>query len=219
AAAVLENKLGYDDIELVALTDALQWMGVANHDLDVMLIAWLPVTQAAYWKRFKNDVEDLGVMFHGKIGWVIPDYIPKNELNSIADLKKPEVRQKLGGSIQGIEPSAGLMSKSEEALKKYSLDHYQLRSASTAAMMAELGREYGKHQWIVVTGWQPLAIFAKYDLRFLKDPDGVFGAEENIHAIARAGFREDMPRAATFFANYKIPIDVLQQALLKFQKT
>jgi glycine betaine/proline transport system substrate-binding protein len=52
---------------------------------------------------FRTDI------FKGKIGWAVPNYIPKNKLKNISDLKKPTVRKKLNSKITGIEPSAGLM--------------------------------------------------------------------------------------------------------------
>src|SRR5699024_5707683 len=113
-----------------------------------MLVAWLPVTQAAYWKRFKTKVVDLGVMFTGKIGWVVPDYIPKEKLDSIADLRNPAVRNKVGSRIVGIEPGAGIMARSEIAVDSYNLKKYRITSSSTPAMVAALKRAYDQKNWI-----------------------------------------------------------------------
>ena len=55
---------------------------------------------------------------------------------------------------------------------------------------------------IVVTGWEPHWMFAKYALKFLEDPEGVYGTSENIHTITRKGFSSDMPKAAAFFTNF-----------------
>lgn len=217
AKRVLEERLGYD-VKIVQASNGLQWQGVAQGDMDAMLVAWLPTTQAAYWKKYKDDVLDLGAMFTGKIGWVIPDSIPKSELSAIPDLKDPEVREKMNGEIVGIQPGAGIMDRSEKALDAYGLDDYTLRSSSTAAMGAALERATANDDWVVVTGWSPLHIFARWDLRYLEDPKGVFGVTQKIHAIARQGIREDRPRAATFLSQYELPNAVLEQALLHYDE-
>lgn len=217
AKRVLEERLDYD-VEIVQASNGLQWQGVAQGGMDAMLVAWLPTTQAAYWKQYKDDVLDLGVMFTGKIGWVIPDSIPKSKLSAIPDLKDPEVREKLGGEIVGIQPGAGIMDRSKKALKAYGLDSYSLRSSSTAAMGAALERAAANDDWVAVTGWSPLHIFARWDLRYLEDPKGVFGVTQKIHAIARQGIREDRPRAAAFLSQYELPNPVLEQALLDYDR-
>jgi glycine betaine/proline transport system substrate-binding protein len=100
----------------------IQFQGVSRGDVDLMLGAWLPVTHAAYYARFKDEMDDLGVIYTGaKIGWAVPDYVPESEVSSIADLNKPDVKAKLNGTIQGIEPGAGEMVASEKALKEYDL--------------------------------------------------------------------------------------------------
>ena len=44
---------------------------------------------------------NLGILYTGaKLGWVVPNHIPKSELSSIADLKKSSVSSKLGGKVQ-----------------------------------------------------------------------------------------------------------------------
>ncbi|RXS49357.1 glycine/betaine ABC transporter permease, partial [Streptococcus pyogenes] len=36
-------------------------------------------------------------------------------------------------------------------------------------------------------------MFAKYDLKYLKDPKETFGSTENINTIARKGLKKDLP--------------------------
>lgn len=214
AEHVLEERLGYD-AERVQTSIALQYQGVADDSLDAMLVAWLPTTQAAYWEKYKDEVADLGVLFTGKIGWVVPDYIPESELASMDDLSTERVRERLDGRITGIDPGAGLMGKSKAAIETYGLDDYNLKPSSAAGMTAALDRAIRDEEWIVVTGWNPHWKFAKYDLRYLDDPENVFGGKEKIHALARQDLREEAPRAAAFLSDYRMPLDVLQQAMVK----
>jgi glycine betaine/proline transport system substrate-binding protein len=62
------------------------WTGVAKGDVDAMAAAWLPITSADYWNKFKDQVDDLGVNMPGaRTGLVVPAYV---DINSIEDLKK-----------------------------------------------------------------------------------------------------------------------------------
>lgn len=215
AVRVLEDRLGYK-VDLTLADIGLVFQGIAKGDLDVMLLAWLPTTHKPYWDRFKNDVVDLGIIYGGaRNGWVVPDYVPKSELDSIADLNKPEVEKKLGGKIQGIDPGAGLMQASEKAMKEYKLKGYKLVSASDAAMTAALARAEQRKDWIVVTGWSPHAMFAKWKLRYLEDPKKTLGGEEKVHALARKGFKEAFPRAAAFLENYQLDLADLQAVMFE----
>lgn len=211
----------YDTPVKLTLSDiAVQYQGVASGDLDMMLMAWLPKTHADYWKKFGPKVVDMGPIYTGaKLGWVVPDYIPKDKVSSIADLKKSDVANKLGDKIQGIDPGAGLMRLSKKAMKDYSLDNYNLVSASGAAMTAALARAIKRHEWIVVTGWTPHWMFAKYNLRYLKDPKGSLGGPEHIDAVVRKGFYEAHPKVAAFLARYYIPINELNGIMNEAQNT
>jgi glycine betaine/proline transport system substrate-binding protein len=62
-------------------------------------------------------------------------------------------------------------------------------------MTATLKKAYDKEEPIIVTGWTPHWMFAKFDLKYLEDPKGVFGQDENIHTITRIGLSEDLPEA------------------------
>jgi glycine betaine/proline transport system substrate-binding protein len=215
AREILENRLGYK-VELVMTDIGLQYAGVARGNLDVMLMAWLPNTQKAYWDKVSNDVVDLAVLYdNARLGWAVPAYVPESELGSLADLNRPEVQRKLHGQIQGIDPGAGLMRLSEKALADYRLTGYTLQSASDAGMIVALDRAMKRKEWIVVTTWSPHWMFARYPVRYLKDPKGSLGGSEAIHAVARKGFEQDFPRAAGFLKSFKFTIPDLEALMLR----
>jgi glycine betaine/proline transport system substrate-binding protein len=206
AKYVLENKLN-QPVKFVTADIGMQYQGVARGDLDIMVGGWLPVTHAVYYKRFKNDMVDVGIIYSGgKNGWAVPSYVPKSDISSIADLKKPGIKDKLGGVVQGIGPGAGLMQASEKAMKEYGLGNYTLQSSSEAGMLTALSRAYRKKNWIVVTVWSPHWLWQKWDMRYLKDPKGALGGEEHIHAFASKQFATKFPRAATFFRHFKLKL-------------
>ncbi|WP_119461804.1 glycine betaine ABC transporter substrate-binding protein [Rhodospirillaceae bacterium SYSU D60014] len=219
AAKILEERLGYD-VELTLADVAIQYSGVASGDIDLMMMAWLPQTHQDYMEKFAGEVIDLGPLYTGaRLGWAIPNYIPKDQLSSIEDLQKEEVAEKLGNRIVGIDPGAGLMRLSNEAVEEYGLDDYQLVSSSGAGMTAELDRAVQRDEWVVVTAWNPHWMFSAYELRYLEDPKGVLAGVEHIDALARKGFYNDHPEAAAFLARMYIPLEELETVMFKAQET
>ncbi|HET8727683.1 MAG TPA: glycine betaine ABC transporter substrate-binding protein [Alphaproteobacteria bacterium] len=212
AQQIIEAELGYD-VELTLADIALQYQGVSSGDLDLMMMAWLPGTHADYYEDVAGEVVDLGPIYmQAKLGWVVPSYVPEDQISSIADLQSDEVREMLGGQIQGIDPGAGLMRLSEEAIETYGLD-YELISSSGAAMTAALARAIEREEPIVVTGWSPHWMFGKYDLRYLEDPEGALGGQERIHVLAREGLYDDAPEVVEFLTRFFIPLDELEAVM------
>ena len=196
AAEVIKAKLGYD-VKLQAVATGIMWQGVATGKLDAMLSAWLPVTHGEYWAKNKDNVVDYGANFKdAKIGLIVPEYV---KAVSIADLKTDSsFKQK----IVGIDAGSGVMLKTDQAIKDYDLTGYKLQASSGAAMTAELGRAYAKQQSIAVTGWVPHWMFAKWKLKFLEDPKGVYGAAETVNSIGSKELATKAPEVAEFLKKF-----------------
>ena len=218
AEQLIETHYGVP-VERVMADIGIQYQSVARGDLDLMLMAWLPGTHRDYWERVRDQVLDLGPMYSGKLGWVVPDYVPANELNSISDLRDPNLAKRFGNRVQGIDPGSGLNQASEQALKSYRLADIELISASSAAMTAVLAQAIREQRWVVVTSWTPHWMFARYQLRFLEDPQGVFGGTERIHAVARLGLDKQFPQVTDFLNRFHIPDQELSAVLLNAQNT
>ncbi len=215
AQRIIEERLN-QPVELVLADIGLQYQGLAKGDLDFMMMSWQPMTHGNYLEKVGDEMVSLGILYtRARLGWVVPAYVPEDQVKTIADLAKPEVRDKLDGKIQGIDPGAGLMQASETAIDAYGLDDYQLVSASGAAMTAALSRAIKRDEWIVVTGWSPHWKFAKWDLRYLEDPKGVLGGLERIHVMARKDFYQDHPRVAEFLTRMYIPLEDLEAVMFE----
>ncbi|HHU87654.1 MAG: glycine betaine ABC transporter substrate-binding protein [Pelotomaculaceae bacterium] len=183
---VLEDQ-GYE-VKITAVDASPMWLGVSEGNFDGIVAAWLPATHKDYYAQVKDKVEDLGPNLQGaKIGLVVPEYVT---INSIEELNS--VKDKFQGKITGIEPGAGIMKATEQAIQDYNLD-LDLQSSSSAGMAAALKKAEDNGDWIVITGWTPHWKFAKWDLKYLEDPKGVYGAEEFIHTIVRKGLKEEKP--------------------------
>ncbi|UEM03145.1 glycine betaine ABC transporter substrate-binding protein [Skermanella rosea] len=219
AKKVMEDRMGYT-VQLTMADIGIQYQGIASGNLDAMLMSWQPLTHKPYLDKVGQDVDDLGPMYtRAKLGWVVPAYIPESELKSIEDLSKPEVKQKLGSKIQGIDPGAGLMQASEQALKDYGLTDYQLISASDAAMLAGVERAERRKDWIVATSWSPHWMFAKHELRYLDDPKGSLGGLESVNKLVRKGFYQDQPEAYEFLGRMVLPLADVEAIMFEAQSS
>jgi glycine betaine/proline transport system substrate-binding protein len=204
---VLED-LGYN-VTLTPLDNAIMWEAVSKGEADGMVAAWLPNTHAPQYEKYKNDLDELGENLTGaKIGLVVPSYM---DVNSIEDLKN-----QADHTITGIEPGAGITAATEKALDEYdNLADWNLLTSSSGAMTTSLAKAIKNKEDIVVTGWSPHWKFAKYDLKYLKDPKGVFGGEETINTFARKGLKEDQPDVYSVLDNFHWTSEDLESVMLE----
>lgn len=207
-ADILENKMGYK-VDLTPVSAPLLFEGLAKGDGDAMTTAWLPITHKSYMEKVAGKVEDLGPNCEGaKLSLVVPDYVT---INSIAELKNN--KDMFGGQIIGIDPGAGLMKLTEQVIKDYNLD-YELMEGSDALMIAALKSAIDKKEPIVVTGWSPHWMYAKWNLKDLEDPKKVLGEEETINTVVRNGLKKDMPEVYELFDNFNWTIKDIGNAML-----
>ncbi|WP_030153988.1 ABC transporter permease/substrate binding protein [Streptomyces sp. NRRL S-244] len=177
--------------------------GLAGGQVDFQTDAWLPVTQAQYWEKYGNKLDDLGSWYGPtSIELSVPSYM--KDVTSLADLKGKGDRFK--GRIIGIEPSAGAMGILKgKLLKEYGLEgEYQVVDGSTPGMLAELKRAYEKQEPVAVVLWSPHWAYASYDLKKLEDPKGAWGKGDGIHTLARKGFAADEPEVASWLRSFKL---------------
>ncbi len=82
-------------------------------------------------------------------------------------------------------------------------------------MATALGEAYDKEEPIFVTGWTPHWKFAKYDLKYLEDPKGVYGDEETINTMVREGLEEDMPNAYKLLDQFNWTTEDMEEVMLE----
>ncbi|WP_261487616.1 glycine betaine ABC transporter substrate-binding protein [Acididesulfobacillus acetoxydans] len=193
------EKQGYT-VNLQSADVAPLFVGLSKDDLDLFLDAWLPVTHKAYWDKYKKDLQDYGIWYQSpaRIGLVVPNYVT---INSIDQMNSE--RSKFNGQVIGIDPGAGIMKAAAKAIKDYGLN-FKLIQGSEAAMMAALEKAYRDKNWIVITGWSPHWMFAKFQLKYLSDPKKDFGEAEGLHTLANKDFSTKMPQVAAELKRFKL---------------
>ena len=205
--AVLQERLGYR-VQLMQTDAEGMWRMVADGEADVLAGAWLPVTHDEYFRDYGGRLEDLGPNLHGaRIGLVVPTATPGRQtedtgrtgrdlvtIRSIDELA--DHADRFEGRIIGIESGAGVMARAQEALEVYGLERsFRLIESDEERMIAEVNDAIRSLRWVVFTGWTPHWSFERHNMRFLDDPQAVFGGVEAIHTMTRTGFAEDMPDA------------------------
>ncbi|EPM48654.1 glycine betaine ABC transporter substrate-binding protein [Pseudomonas syringae] len=154
-----------------------------------------------YWKKNKNRLEKLSPVSFGLYqGIAVPRYV---DVDSVDQLN--ENAEKFGNKVIGIEPGSGLMSDASSAVKAYGLKP-KLLEGSTAAMTAALKSAVDRKEWVAVTIWEPSWMVQKYDLKFLKDPKGIFPPPQAYYWIAHKGFAEGYPHAREVIASVFVPL-------------
>lgn len=187
----------------VTVTDFAEW-GIAYAALtkgDIQILtSQIDYAAQDYWNRNKSRLEKISPVSHGLYQAIaVPAYVT---IDSIDQLN--ENADKLGGKIIGIEPGSGLMRDAGNAVKDYGLD-LTLVEGSTAAMTAALKSAVDRKEWIAVAIWEPSWMFQKFDLKFLKDPKGVFPPPQGYYWIGQKGFSEANPQARELIASVFVP--------------
>ncbi|MDA3949818.1 MAG: glycine betaine ABC transporter substrate-binding protein [Spirochaeta sp.] len=205
--AVLQERLGYR-VDLISVDAEAMWSRVASGDADMLAGAWLPVTHREYLRQYGDEVEDLGPNLEGaRIGLVVPTMRPGRQTDATGrtgrDLVSitaiPEMAERADefrGRIIGIESGAGVVARTREALDVYDLDRqFHLVESDEAHMVDRVNEAISRDEWVVFTGWRPHWMFERHNLRFLNDPDGVYGGEEAVHTMVCTRFGDAYPDA------------------------
>lgn len=212
AAAALASK-GYT-VKTISVSAAAMFEAVAQGDADAMVCAWLPTTHGAYYAKTKQHLTNLGPSLSKgtRLGLVVPDYVT---IKSIADLK--DHAKQFQNRIIGIDPGAGIMRLTQKVIKAYDLPE-KLVSGSGATMTAVLQDAIKNHQWVVVTGWSPHWMWARFKLKYLNDPKGVYGKPDDIDTLIHKGFAKKMPGATAILNNFQWQAADMEQVMAMNKK-
>ncbi|MBP1925673.1 glycine betaine/proline transport system substrate-binding protein [Sedimentibacter acidaminivorans] len=143
----------------------------------------------------KNKLRKLGILTCVVLSLAVVGCSSNEPKNDTENAKSEEALGKqLDYKITGIDAGAGVVQAAEKAVEEYGLD-YNVQTSSGAAMTQALADAIENEEPIIITGWSPHWMFAKYDLKYLEDPKGVFGGAEHINTIARLGLKEDKANA------------------------
>ncbi|MBD3894549.1 glycine betaine ABC transporter substrate-binding protein [Halomonas sp. ML-15] len=213
---VLEEEHGYE-VDLTEAGKSVIYSGLANEDFDISLEIWLPVTDANFLEPYEDRIDVHGGWYDGTgLGLVVPSYA---EIDSIPELVDQADSFHYQGqpAILGIDSGSAIAGLTDDAIDAYDLPQTQINS-SDPAMMAALDDAISRTENIVVTLWSPHWAFAEYDLKYLEDPQNIFGDSETIYWFSRKDFASDDPWLTAVLDAWQMDDDSLGSLMAEIEE-
>jgi glycine betaine/proline transport system substrate-binding protein len=192
---VMEEDLGYGEVQLQELELGPVIQGVASGDLDAYQDIWLPNHQGQI-DEVENDIVQLDPWYEGttEFGIAVPTYM--TNVNAIPDLNQTGVTQ-----ILGIEPGAIISERiPESVIPTYGLEQEYVQS-STPSMLSQVEELSDNQEEFAFVAWRPHWMNQRYDFKYLEDPeDGLTDLNDGatILSIVNEDLPDDDPVAYAF---------------------
>ena len=201
--------LGYE-AEMTSGSQAVVFKGLDSEDLDAFLGNWMPTMKIHYDKYHeKGAVHNVRVNLHDVVyRTAVPEYVWEAGVKSLADLN--EYADKFDKTIYGIEPGneGNLIIKKAIDNNIYNLEEWNLRASSTGGMLTTVKRAINREEWVAFNGWKPHYMNVMFDLKYLEDPEGIWGEGERVYTVARNGFEKENPNFYHFLEQFKVTAPV-----------
>jgi glycine betaine/proline transport system substrate-binding protein len=191
---LLEEELGYDNVEIQQADLGPTFQGVATGDVHAFQDVWLP-NHEEHMSEVRNRVERLSNWYLDTTQFALaaPAYMG---ITSIEEIPSTGVQE-----ITGIEPGAAVTNYIDDrTIPEYGLNIDQTNQA-TAAMLAELDRRYANQEPMIFPAWKPHRMNDDYDLVYLEDPLDTWDAlndPSEVTTIVNNDVPDENPDAVAF---------------------
>ncbi|MDO6448956.1 glycine betaine ABC transporter substrate-binding protein [Oceanobacillus profundus] len=167
-----------------------------------------------------KKVKHLGIIF-GILAIFMLAACGNSDGNAADSNGEADYSEEVDYTITGIEPGAGISVTTEKAIEEYdSLQGWNVELSSTGAMMTELRGAIENEEPIVITGWNPHWMFAEYpDMKYLEDPQGIYGGEETLNSLARIGLEEEKPEAYKLIDQFEWNVEDMEEIMYESEQT
>lgn len=180
------------------------YQAMESGDLDVFLGGWMPAQQDMLEPREKSGalVSVVNNVDGAQMTLAVPDYVYEDGVQSFADLDAN--RERFNGQIHGF----GAGSAASEILHKaidedaWGLGDWRLVDTSTVGMLSAARDAVSREEPIVWVGWTPHWMNLELPMRYLDDPENLFGennGESDVLTLMRSGYAEAHPNLVAFF--------------------
>lgn len=211
-AAYLLEALGYQP-DVKTLSVPIGYQSMKNGEIDVFLGNWMPAQQA-----FIDDLnaakaaEVLTKNLEGaKFTLAVPATVAEKGVKDFADLAKNA--DGFERKIYGIEPGAPANTNIQKMIDSgdFDLKGWELVESGEQAMLAQVERANKEGKSIVFLAWAPHPMNEQFDISYLSGGDDYFGANfggAEVFTLARTGWAEGCPNAATFFKQLTFTVEM-----------
>lgn len=214
AKYILEN-IGYN-VKRTSATDPMIRQGIISGDVDIYLGTWMPSLQKARKKNQDKHHYVTKNMHNGLLGMAVPKYVAKKGVTSLADLQ--EHADKFDRKLYVGPPGwvyGGMLRKAQKD-NIYNLEGWDLVSSNPGALWSQLEKAIKNKEWIVWAAWKPHWMNTVYDMKYLKDPQKIFGNKYSwVETTTRKGFPQEHPEVTTFLKNFIVKAET--QSLLSYE--
>ncbi len=206
---VMEEDLGYAEVEVQLADLAPVFQGVGSGEMDAFQDVWMPNHEQEL-ASVEDDVELLNPWYDGvtEFGIAVPDYM---EIQSLEELPEAETNE-----ITGIEPGAAFHPQIQEEVIPTYAPEMELVESSTQGMLSELDRAYSNEEPIVFIPWSPHWMNDEYDFHYLEDPEnaqGEFDEPSEIATVVNNDLAEEDPAAYAFMQEMTMTEDQMNALL------
>src|SRR6056297_3296995 len=197
--------LGYET-SMTSGSQAIVFKGMDTGDLDVFLGNWMPTMKMHFDKyEEKGTIKNVRVNLLDVVyKTAVPTYVWEAGVKSFKDLN--EHADKFNSTVYGIEPGneGNLIIQKAIDNDTYNLGDRKLQASSTAGMLTSAKRAINQEEWIAFNAWKPHYMNVMFDIKYLEDPEGIWGSGERVLTVVRTGFEEENPNVYKFFEEFKV---------------
>ncbi|MYL22352.1 ABC transporter substrate-binding protein [Vreelandella massiliensis] len=176
--AQLLEALGYE-VRQQELGSTITYEAMNQGEIDAFMAAWLPAQNGMYETAMARDtIVDLGNNVDGaRLGFAVPTYVYDAGLTSAAQFANEAFAERLDQTIYSIEVGSGMSDLLNAAVDDdvYGLGDWKLSETSTPGMLSAAADAINRDEWIVFAGWTPHWMNIEYDIRYLDDPENIWG--------------------------------------------
>jgi len=210
-AEQLLNPLGYEtrthEIGLQVI-----YQGIESGDVDAFLGAWLPAQREMFDPRKASGVlTDVANNVEGaQMTLAVPAYLRERGIQSFADLD--EHRDEFNGQIHGFGAGSAASEILHNAIDNdtWGLGDWSLVDTSEVGMLSAAQDAISREEAIVWVGWTPHWMNLELPMRYLDDPENLFGennGESDVRTLLRSDYADANPALVTFFEQFSFTAD------------
>ncbi|WP_447955964.1 ABC transporter substrate-binding protein [Vreelandella sp. EE7] len=210
-AEQLLNTLGYDTrAQQIGLQVIYQ--GIESGDIDAFLGVWLPAQREMFEPRKASGVlVDVANNVDGaQMTLAVPEYTYENGIQSFSDLTAN--RDMFSGQILGFGAGSAASEILQEAIDSDAngFGDWRIQDTSEVGMLSAAQDAINREEPVVWVGWTPHWMNLELPMRYLDDPNDLFGennGESEVLTVLRGEYADAHPNVVTFFEQFTFSAD------------
>lgn len=184
-------------------------------EVDILAAAWLPQGHAGLYEAVREVTFQIAPLYEeARFFWVVPSYVPESAIASVADLIKPEVRERLPEQIVSLPEATGLTIGGRRVMEAYDLEAagYELVAAPPAEWLGAFRSAVENREWVVFPLWQPQWVNAAFDVRRLAEPENAYGAADTAYLMGHVSLRDKVSaETLELLSNLRLPVEAVTE--------